>query len=241
MLLFSSLCGLYWSQIWPLTHFLLYFQKYHTRISSCDNRDWKSSEIFYLFFAVVHIKIFALTSMSSLPLNLWNLFFCPGILLCVYPWRWRLLHPGLKVKTGSGRDYGGPTPHIPGGSDSKESACNAGDPGSVPGSRRSPGEGSGYPLPYSCLENFIDRGTLWATVQRVTKSWTWLNDNTFTPRISSWEDGKIELVLLTFIERRNLEMEVKIGKSFSSRVSFCFDSQNLTGAVTPRLSHLGPL
>ena len=42
---------------------------------------------------------------------------------------------------------------FPGGSDSKESACNAGDPGSILGSGRSPGEGDGYPLQYSCLEN----------------------------------------------------------------------------------------
>ena len=42
---------------------------------------------------------------------------------------------------------------FPGGSDGKESACNAGDPGSIPGSGRSPGGGSGNPLQYSCLEN----------------------------------------------------------------------------------------
>ena len=45
-----------------------------------------------------------------------------------------------------------------GGSDGKESACNAGDPGSIPGSGRSPGEENGYPLQYSCLENLMDRG-----------------------------------------------------------------------------------
>ena len=48
-----------------------------------------------------------------------------------------------------------------GGSDGKESACNAGDAGSIPGSVRSPGEGKSYPLWYSCLENFMDRGTWW--------------------------------------------------------------------------------
>ena len=50
-----------------------------------------------------------------------------------------------------------------GGSDSKESACNAGDPGSIPGSGRSPGVGNGNPLQYSCLENSMDRGAWWAT------------------------------------------------------------------------------
>ena len=53
---------------------------------------------------------------------------------------------------------------LPGGSDGKESACNVGDPGLIPGSGRSPGEGNGYPLQYSCLENPMDRGAWWATV-----------------------------------------------------------------------------
>ena len=47
---------------------------------------------------------------------------------------------------------------FPGGSDSEASVCNAGDPGSLPGSRRSPGEGNGNPLVYSCLKNSMDRG-----------------------------------------------------------------------------------
>ena len=46
---------------------------------------------------------------------------------------------------------------FPGGSDGEESACNAGDPGSVPGLGRCPGEGNGDPLQYSCLENSTDR------------------------------------------------------------------------------------
>ena len=55
-----------------------------------------------------------------------------------------------------------------GGSDSKEFACNAAAPGSIPGLRRSPGEGNGNPLQYSCLENPMDRGAWWATVYGVT-------------------------------------------------------------------------
>ena len=47
---------------------------------------------------------------------------------------------------------------FPGGSDDKASACNAGDPCSIPGSGRSPGEGNGNPLQYSCLENSMDGG-----------------------------------------------------------------------------------
>ena len=47
---------------------------------------------------------------------------------------------------------------LPGSSDGKESTCNEGDAGSIPGSRRFPGEGNGNPLQYSCLENPMDRG-----------------------------------------------------------------------------------
>ena len=57
-----------------------------------------------------------------------------------------------------------------GGSDGKESACNVGDLGLIPGWGRSPEEGNGYPLQYSCLENPMDRGAWWATVHGVTKS-----------------------------------------------------------------------
>ena len=57
-----------------------------------------------------------------------------------------------------------------GGSDGKESACSAGDLGSIPGSGRSPGEGNNYPLQYSCLENSMDRGAWQATVHGVAKS-----------------------------------------------------------------------
>ena len=59
--------------------------------------------------------------------------------------------------------------NFPGGSDGKESACNARDLGSIPGFGRSPGEGKGYPLQYSCLENPMDRGAWRATVQRSQK------------------------------------------------------------------------
>ena len=62
--------------------------------------------------------------------------------------------------------------YSPSGSVVKESACNAGDPGSIPGSGRSLGERNGNPLQYSCLENSMDRGAWQATVPGVTKSWT---------------------------------------------------------------------
>ena len=58
---------------------------------------------------------------------------------------------------------------FPGGSDSKESACKVGNLGSIPGSRRSPGEGDGYPLQYVCLENSTDKG---AWIHGVAKTQT---------------------------------------------------------------------
>ena len=56
-----------------------------------------------------------------------------------------------------------------GSSVGKESACNAGDPGSIPGLGRSPGEGNGNPLQYSCLENPMDRGAWRTTVHGVAR------------------------------------------------------------------------
>ena len=55
---------------------------------------------------------------------------------------------------------------FPGGSVSKESACSIGEPGSIPALGRSPGEGNGNPLHYSCLRNHLNRGDCWATVDR---------------------------------------------------------------------------
>ena len=65
---------------------------------------------------------------------------------------------------------------FPGGSDGKESPCNAGDLGSIRDQKGSPGEGCGYPLKYSCLENPMDRGAPWATVPGITESQTGLRD-----------------------------------------------------------------
>ena len=59
-----------------------------------------------------------------------------------------------------------------------KSACSVGDPVSIPGLGRSPGEGNGSPLQYCNLENPMDRVVWWATVHGVTKSWTWLSDFT---------------------------------------------------------------
>ena len=69
---------------------------------------------------------------------------------------------------------------FPVGSDGKVSAYNVGDLGSIPGSGRSPREGHGNPLQYSCLENPMDGGAWWAKVHGITKSRTQLSNFTFT-------------------------------------------------------------
>ena len=70
---------------------------------------------------------------------------------------------------------------FPGGSVGKESACNAEDLGLIPGLGRSPGEGNGNPLQYSCLENYKDRGAWRATFHRTTESN--MTEVTFTFRV----------------------------------------------------------
>ena len=82
-------------------------------------------------------------------------------------------------------DYG-----FPGGSDSKASACMAGDLGSIPGSGRCPGEGNGNPLQYSCLENPMDGGVWWVTVHGAAKSRTRLSDFTFFLSFRLWETSQ---------------------------------------------------
>ena len=61
---------------------------------------------------------------------------------------------------------------FPGGIDGKESTCNAGDPGSIPGLGRAPGERNGNQFQYSCLENSLNIGAWWTTVYGVAKSQT---------------------------------------------------------------------
>ena len=82
---------------------------------------------------------------------------------------------------------------FPGGSDGEVSVCNAGDPGSIPGLGRSPGEGNGSPLQYSCLDEPMDGGVWWATVHGVAKGWTRLGD--FTSLQSSLELMSIVLMM----------------------------------------------
>ena len=86
---------------------------------------------------------------------------------------------------------------FPGGSDGKASAYKAGDLGSIPGSGRSPGEGNGYPLQYSCLETPMDGGAWWATVHGVTES------DTIEPQ------GRVHIFLLLHNLGRKKSKEVQ--------------------------------
>ena len=93
---------------------------------------------------------------------------CPQGLQCVFHveyWLGKIKRPSFN----RARSF-------PSGLDGKESVCNAGDLGSIPGSRRSPGDGNSHPLQYPCLENSMDREAWWATVQWVAKSGTRLRD-----------------------------------------------------------------
>ena len=93
---------------------------------------------------------------------------------------------------------------FPGGSDGKESACKARDLDSIPGLGRFPGEGNGYPLQYSCLENPMDRGAWWATVHGITQSrirlsdWHWVYMHKDRHFFVSWGEH-IHFTLLVFI------------------------------------------
>ena len=85
---------------------------------------------------------------------------------------------------------------IPGGSDSKESACNAGDPGSIPGSGRSPGDGNGCPLQYSCLKNSMDRGVWQAIVHGIAKT-----------QLSDWH---FHFSLFQILKKKKLQEQYKL-------------------------------
>ena len=87
-------------------------------------------------------------------------------MLCIYWFTVNLFFSVLR------QDYKG-FPHSAVG---KESACSAGEPGSIPGLGRSPGEGNGNSLHYPCLENLMDRGAWWTAVHGVTKSRAQLSD-----------------------------------------------------------------
>ena len=101
---------------------------------------------------------------------------------------------------------------LPGGSDGKASACNAGGPSSILGSGRSPGEGNGNPLQYSCLENSMDWGTWWATVHGVTKNWARLSNFAFKSETYLYPFPELTTKLLDLLDL-SLMYRRKMGKT----------------------------
>ena len=104
---------------------------------------------------------------------------------------------------------------FPDGSDSKESACNVGDLGSIPGLRRSPGEGNGYPFQYSGLGN-----SMHCIVHGVAKSWTWLsNFHVFYSHIKVTEwNSRLPIILSQYLEDTVLASTVAAGESVVSLI-----------------------
>ena len=102
---------------------------------------------------------------------------------------------------------------FPGGSNGKESACSAGDLGSSTELGRSPGEGNGNPLQYSCLENPMNREAWWVTVHGVAKSWTrlkWLSTHArHEVTLSLFKNSK-QTVLIPFFNNPNYTHLYKI-------------------------------
>ena len=114
---------------------------------------------------------------------------------------------------------------FPGGSDGKESACNARDPGLTPGLGRSPGEGHGYPLQYSCLENPMDRRAWWVTIHGVTKSQTqlsYLHFHFFSSHTNVTNSRRRERTLLLSVPQGTLmPLHNSIGYFFFWSLFFC--------------------
>ena len=96
--------------------------------------------------------------------------FCEGVFLCLFKSVPYVANTRHSINNSFDPELAFNHWQIPRGSDNKESACNAGDRGLIPGSGRSPGEGNGNPLQYPYLGNPMDLGACWATVCGVAKS-----------------------------------------------------------------------
>ena len=118
------------------------------------------------------------------------------------------------------------SPGLPGGSDGKATICNVGDPGSIPGLGRFPGEGNGNPLQYSCLENPLDRGAWQTTVHGVAKSRTRLSNLTLLllyPKvkhsISTRSSSTAVLLSMAPVKQHPLAAQLQAGSTQSPRDS----------------------
>ena len=106
---------------------------------------------------------------------------------------------------------------FPDGSDGKASACNAGDLGLIPGLGRSPGEGNGSPLQYSCLENSMDRGAWWALWGRKEldmTEWLTLKRGTFTLKLNTFH------ILFTWLWQSFISKTLQQFRSISSSLKW---------------------
>ena len=124
--------------------------------------DWRSQWLSYFchFVKVLQLKVFNMSKGHILE---------PHQYICIWAYP---SQPPVLSSTQTTTSWIG----LPCSSNGKESACNAGGPGLIPGSGRSSGEGNGSPLQYSCLENPMDRVAWRATVHKFTKSWTRLSN-----------------------------------------------------------------
>ena len=119
----------------------------------------------------------------------------------------------------------------PGGSEVKASAWNARDLGSIPGSGRSPAEGNGNPLQYSCLENPMERGAWWATVQGLTKSRTRLSDF-ISLHFTSLKRTKVKMPRQTLRGKESRWKSLRGSELFRRRIR-----KPLIDSSTRRLNH----
>ena len=126
---------------------------------------------------------------------------------------------------------------FPGGSEGKVSACNVGDPGSIPGSGRSSGAGTGSPLQYSCLENFMDRGAWGAVVPWVTKSQTKLSDYHLMTSLNRYVVVKSQTRLSDFTFTFHFPALEKEMATHSSVLAWRIPGPGEPGGLLPTGSH----
>ena len=121
---------------------------------------------------------------------------------------------------------------FPGGSDNQESAYNAGYLGSIPGSGRSPGEGNGYPLQYSCLENSMDRGVCWVTYSMVLQ-------RDMTEQLSLSHRIMIIITIIKLKKRKICNIHMKLQLTAISNLCPHKDSSDSKWSQFTRCSELG--